>query len=90
MKITRYLIAAAAMLTTLTACDSDLEKVVYNPADATVGSLTADVTDIQLTAASTKKDVLTLSWGKSDFGKPVAVTYTVQMDTRGGEVRRLL
>ena len=85
MKITRYLIAAAAMLTTLTACDSDLEKVVYNPADATVGSLTADVTDIQLTAASTKKEVLTLSWGKSDFGKPVAVTYTVQMDTRGGD-----
>lgn len=79
--------AAAAILATLTACDSDLERLVYNPADAEVGSLTvADgITDIQLTAASTKKDVLTLNWGESDFGQSVAVTYTVQMDTRGGD-----
>ena len=85
MKLTKYFMAAAALLTTLTACDSDLEKVVYNPADAQVGSLTVNATDIQLTAASTKQDVLTLSWGKSEFGQPVAVTYTVEMDTRGGD-----
>lgn len=89
MKITRYFIAAASLLTMLTACNSDLEKVTYHPANATKGQLAASQTDIRLTAASTKQDVMTLTWGKSDFGSNAgvvaAVKYTVQMDTRGGD-----
>lgn len=84
MKITRYFIAAATMLMTLTACNSDLEKITYNPADATIGQLTASESDIRLTAATTKQDVLTLTWGEASFGVPVAIVYTVEMDARGG------
>ena len=85
MKITRYFISAVAMLVSLTACDSDLEQIKYNPANASNGVLTASETDIHLTAASTKKDVLTLNWGKTDFGLDVATKYTVLMDTHGGD-----
>lgn len=85
MKVTKYFIAAAALLTSLTACNSDIERVTYNPGSSSKGELTASETDIRLTAATTKQEVLTLSWGKSDFGVPVAITYTVQMDTRGGD-----
>lgn len=84
MKITRYFIAAATMLMALTACNSDLEKVTYNPANATSGQLTASETDIRLTAATTKQDVLTLTWGESNFDIPVAIVYTIEMDARGG------
>lgn len=87
MKITRYFMAAAALLLTMTACDSDLEKVVYNPQNASSGTLAAaeGVTDIHLTAANNKSEVLTLQWGKSEFGQSVAVKYNVLMDTRGGD-----
>lgn len=85
MKITRYIIAAAAMLTTLTACNSDIEKVTYNPSSASSGQLVASETDIHLTAATTKQEVLDLNWGESDFGIPVAVKYTLEMDKRGGD-----
>lgn len=85
MKITRYFISAVAMLVSLTACNSDIEQMKYNPANASNGVLTASETDIRLTAASTKKDVLTLNWGGSDFGIDVAVKYTVLMDTHGSD-----
>lgn len=85
MKITRYFIAAVTVLASLTSCESDIEQVKYNPANAEKGELTASETDIRLTAASTKQDVLTLSWGKSDFGLAVATKYTVLMDKRGGD-----
>ena len=85
MKITRYFFIAASLLTMLTACDSDLEKVTYNPENATPGKLTASETVIELTAAKTKQDVLTFTWDKSDYGLPVAVTYNIQMDFRGGD-----
>ena len=84
MKPTRYFFVAAAMLTMLTACDSDLEKITFNPENAAPGQLIASETTIELTAAKTKQDVLTLTWGKSQYGLPVAVNYTVQMDVRGG------
>lgn len=85
MKITRYFISAVAMLASLTACNSDIEQIKYNPANASNGALTASATDIRLTAASTKQNVLTLNWGKSDFGLDVAVKYTVLMDTHGSD-----
>jgi len=85
MKITRYFISAVAILASLTACNSDIEQIKYNPANASNGALTASVTDIRLTAASTKQNVLTLNWGKSDFGLDVAVKYTVLMDTHGSD-----
>ena len=85
MKITRYFFVAASLLTMLTACNSDLEKITFNPDNAAAGQLTADKTIVELTAASTKQEVLTLTWGKSEYGLPVAVNYTVQMDVRGGD-----
>ncbi len=85
MKITRYFFIAASLLTMLTACDSDLEKIQYNPDNAAPGQLTASETTIELTAAKTKQEVLTLTWGKSEYGLPVAVDYTIQMDVRGGD-----
>ena len=67
MKITRYFFIAASLLTMLTACDSDLEKITFNPENAAPGQLTASETSIELTAAKTKQEVLTLKWGKSEY-----------------------
>ena len=84
MKITKYFIAAVAALATLTACDSDLEKVVYNPENAQPGQLVASESEIRLTAANTKQEVLTLTWGASQYGIELAPTYTVEMDMAEG------
>ena len=84
MKITKYFIAAVAALATLTACDSDLEKVVYSPENAKPGQLVASESDIRLTAANTKQEVLTLTWGASEYGIDLAPTYTIEMDMAEG------
>lgn len=87
MKITRYFFFAASLVTLLTACDSDLEKITFNPDNAVPGQLTASESTIELTAAKTKQEVLTLTWGKSEYGLPVAVSYNIEMDVRGGDFR---
>lgn len=75
------------MLMTATACDSDLNGVTYNPNDENVksGTLTASQTNIVLTAATNKQNVLDLNWTESDFAIPVAITYLVQMDQKDGD-----
>lgn len=85
MKLHKYLFAAAAFFMTVTACDSDLNGVTYDPNNENVksGELTASADNIVLTAATNKQIVLDLSWSKSDFAIPVAVTYFVQMDYKG-------
>lgn len=85
MKLHKYLFAAAALLMSMTACDSDLDGVTYDPNNENVksGELTASSNNIVLTAATNKQTVLDLSWSKSDFAIPVAVTYFVQMDYKG-------
>lgn len=85
MKLHKYLFAAAALLISITACDSDLDGVTYDPNNENVksGELTASSNNIVLTAATNKQTVLDLSWSKSDFAIPVAVTYFVQMDYKG-------
>lgn len=85
MKIMKYFIAAAAIITSLTACNSDLDKTTFDPSKLASGELQASESVIELNAANTKEDVLTLAWGASDFGIPVAVTYTIEMDARGGD-----
>lgn len=85
MKITKYFLAAASLLMCLTACDSDLDMLQYNPENAAPGELTASESVIELTAAKTKQEVLTLAWGASEYGIAVAPTYTIEMDTRGGD-----
>lgn len=85
MKLSRYFIVAASMVTMLTACDSDMDKTTFNPENAAAGQLIASETNIELTAAKTKQEVLTLKWGKSEYGLPVAVSYNVEMDVRGGD-----
>ena len=85
MKLYKYLFAAATSLMMFTACESDLDGVTYDPNNENVksGELTASASDIVLTAATNKQTVLELSWSKSDFAIPVAVTYFVQMDYKG-------
>lgn len=85
MKLHKYLFAAAVLLMSMTACDSDLDGVTYDPNNENVksGELTASSNNIVLTAATNKQTVLDLSWSKSDFAIPVAVTYFVQMDYKG-------
>ena len=87
MKLHKYLFAAAASLMMFTACDSDLDGITYDPNNENVksGELTASANDIVLTAATNKQTVLELSWSESDFAIPVAITYFVQMDYKGGD-----
>ena len=85
MKLHKYLFAAAASLMMFSACESDLDGVTYDPNNVNVksGEITASANDIVLTAATNKETVLELSWSKSDFAIPVAITYFIQMDYKG-------
>jgi len=85
MKLYKYLFTAAALLMLFSACESDLDGVTYDPNNVNVksGEITASANDIVLTAATNKETVLELSWSKSDFAIPVAITYFIQMDYKG-------
>lgn len=80
MKLLKYISVLPALLLTLVACSSDLDKTYFNPEDVTASSLDAVAESYVLDTNNPDEVLDTLSWGKMDFGYPAAVTYTVEVD----------
>lgn len=84
MKLTRYITALGLSLL-FTACESDLEKVTFNPDTATPSTIKVEG-EMQelytLDANHANADLLTLSWSKPDMGYQASVTNLLQIDLK--------
>lgn len=77
MKITRYFAMLAAVAGLSSACQEELEHVVYNPENVVAPVLHA-VEDIVVTVDN-KSDNVTFTWDAADFGVKTQVYYTLDM-----------
>lgn len=86
MKVTKYIVALGVSLLALTACESDLEKVTFNPDLTTASALQVDGESQELytlESNSSSADAFTVKWSQPDMGYPANVTNVLQMDLQG-------
>ena len=86
MKLTQYMAALCLPLLALTACETDIEQVVFDATTATPATIAVDGTQqdlYTLDANNASANVFTLNWTNPDMGLPVAVTNVLQMDIDG-------
>ena len=86
MKLTQYMAALCVPFLALTACETDIDQVVFNPETATPATLSVEGTQqdlYTLDASNASANVFTLNWTAPDMGLQVAVTNALQMDIDG-------
>lgn len=84
--MTKYMAALSLSLLALTACETDIEQVVFDSTKATPATLSIDGTaqDLYtLDASNASAAAFTLNWNTPDFGLQVPVTNVLQMDFDG-------
>ncbi|MDE5624604.1 MAG: hypothetical protein K2I62_08425 [Alistipes sp.] len=80
MKILKYFLSAAALLSLAAACSHDPEEMTVSSADPVIASHSA-VTVNNVTVDET----FTLVWSAAKFGAPVEVEYTVSAKSSAGD-----
>ncbi|MDR1089728.1 MAG: SusE domain-containing protein, partial [Prevotella sp.] len=83
MKLLKYIPVALMAMMAFGSCDSDLDKVTYNEADAKVGSLNAIESSYVLEEEKADTVVEIFKWAASTFGYDAAVTYKLVVDLSG-------
>ena len=78
MKITRYFAMLAAVAGLSSACQEELEHVVYNPENVVAPVLNA-VEDIEITVDELSTGSVKFSWEAADFGVATQVYYSLDM-----------
>lgn len=78
MKITRYFAMLAAVAGLSSACQEELEHVVYNPENVVAPVLNA-VEDIEITVDELSTGSVKFSWEAADFGVAAQVYYSLDM-----------
>lgn len=87
MKITRYFAMLAAVAGLSSACQEELEHVVYNPEDVVAPVLNA-VEDINITVDELSTGNVKFTWEAADFGVATQVYYTLDMSAEvNGDVK---
>lgn len=86
MKVTKYIVALGVSLLGLTACESDLEKVTFDPDNTTASALLIDGEPQELYTlepGNSAADAFTVKWTQPDMGYQASVTNVLQMDLQG-------
>ena len=83
MKRNKLLSVLSILLLGLVGCSDDLDKITYNPEDASAGDFENIKGAYVLSKENDEEIIDTFKWGKMEFGYPAAVTYTVQVDLVG-------
>lgn len=81
----KTLLFAASAVLGLSACEKDEERLVVQPGGAL--ALTASAPTVALKSEDAAKDAVTFSWSPASYGYAAAVTYTVQVDKKGGDFK---
>lgn len=83
MNTAKHIIPAAILTLSLPACDSDLEKVVYDAETAKPAEISAIPAEITLDPFAEGEDALDLKWIAPDMGFHAEVTNDIEMDLTG-------
>lgn len=82
MKVLSYFAAMAAFAWALTACESDLDKVVYDENRVVPAALSGLETNYVLDKNKGSETILELKWSKPDMGYKASVTNLLEMDLK--------
>lgn len=82
MKLIKSISASIFALLLCTACESDLEKTVYIPGDATPAVLSALNDQYVLQSNDAAKEAFTISWSKPEMGYQASVINSLEMDVK--------
>lgn len=83
MNTSKYIITALIASASLSACDSDLEKIVYDADEARPAQINAIPSEIILDAFAEGEEAVKLSWEKPDMGFKAEVSNNIEMDIAG-------
>jgi hypothetical protein len=83
MKLLKYIPVALMTMMAFASCDSDLDKVTYNEADAKAGTLNAIASSYVLEEDKAGDIVETYKWTEASFGYDAAITYRLEVDLAG-------
>jgi hypothetical protein len=75
-------ILGAALILTVLSCKKEGPQLTLNTNNAFSSSLKASADSVGLAPANDNDSVLTLSWPAVSYGSSVAVTYTLELDTK--------
>lgn len=82
MKLIKSISASIFALILCTACESDLEQVVYSPGNATPSTLSSLNDSYVLESKNASKEAFTLTWSHPDLGYQASITNSLEMDVK--------
>lgn len=82
MKLIKSISASIFALLFCTACESDLEQIVYNPDEAIPATLSALNESYILESNNASKEALSLNWTQPDMGYQASITNSLEMDIK--------
>lgn len=82
MKLIKSISASIFALLFCTACESDLEQVVYNPGEAIPATLSALNESYILESKNASKEAFSLNWTQPDMGYQASITNSLEMDIK--------
>lgn len=82
MKLIKNISASIFALLVCTACESDLEKTVYTPANAIPAALSPLNEQYVLQAKDAAKEAFTIRWSKPEMGYPASIIHSLEMDVK--------
>ncbi len=81
----KTLLFAASTALALSGCEKDEERLVVQPGGPL--TLTASAPTVALNSTDAAKDAVTFSWSPASYGYSAAITYTLQVDKKGGDFK---
>lgn len=83
MKTIYTIIVLCLSILMLSACESDLDKMVYNDDEAKAAVLQNIASDYVLSADKANETAIAFKWQKPDMGYQAEVTTTLEMEIKG-------
>lgn len=83
----KYILPVISVAVSLFACKKDGEFTYANKSEATPKGLTLSTNKLTLSTDNKSDSVLTIKWGKSNFGYDAGITYTVQFSHKDSAFR---
>lgn len=90
MKVYKYISLIILSILALSSCESDLEKVSFNPQDVTPSKLSSLAEKYELSEKDKSKVLDTIRWSATDFGVNTAIVYNIEMAEEGNNFKNVI
>lgn len=83
MKIFKHIIWSIVLVSLLSACDEDFDKITYDPLKSKAAELSAIDSEIVLEAVNIENIAAVFTWLQAEISYSAAVNYELQVDVKG-------